>query len=79
MNSKYINEKIKEILYNNGISMINSEEKFLLDSISYVSVIVDIETTFKICVPPEKIVPKSDINLGFFVNMVAEILNISDD
>lgn len=76
MNYKYINERIKEILYTNGVIILSSEDDcFLLDSISYVSIIIDIENTFNVCISPEKIIPKHEINLKFFVDMVTETLD----
>lgn len=66
-----IKEKIKEILNFNGIEIINdNEEKIELDSLQFISIILDIEEEFKICVDD------SDLNYSNFKTIDDYVLYI---
>ena len=68
---------LKLILEGNGIFYIpeDKSEKLELDSIEFVSIICDIEETFRISIPTERILSLKDVTIQSLADLIREQLN----
>ena len=72
-----IRKRVIKVLNDNGVSIIPEldDEKILLDSIEFISVIVGLEEEFNIAIPEEFLTFEALQTIEQFVNMISFIVH----
>ena len=74
-----IHDQIVEIFEENGIDVENADSFNNIESIQYISIIVDIEQKFDVSLP-DYILTRDDIlNFDQFADIVKEVITVSDN
>lgn len=71
----YDRNKLIELLKENGVYVDGEDEALELDSLTYVTVIVDIENEFGISYPEQFMIEEINITLGELEDTILECLN----
>ena len=72
-----IRKRVRKVLNDNGVSIIPEldDEKILLDSIEFISVIVGLEEEFNIAIPEEFLTFEALQTIEQFVNMISFLVH----
>lgn len=74
-----IHDQIVEIFEENGVDVENADSFNNIESIQYISIIVDIEQKFDVPLP-DYILTRDDIlNFDQFADIVKEVITVSDN
>ena len=74
-----IHDQIVEIFEENGVDAENADSFNNIESIQYISIIVDIEQKFDVSLP-DYILTRDDIlNFDQFADIVKEVITVSDN
>lgn len=74
-----IHDQIVEIFEENGVDVENADSFNNIESIQYISIIVDIEQKFDVSLP-DYILTRDDIlNFDQFADIVKEVITVSDN
>ena len=74
-----IHDQIVEIFEENGVDVENADSFSNIESIQYISIIVDIEQKFDVSLP-DYILTRDDIlNFDQFADIVKEVITVSDN
>ena len=74
-----IHDQIVEIFEENGVDVENADSFYNIESIQYISIIVDIEQKFDVSLP-DYILTRDDIlNFDQFADIVKEVITVSDN
>lgn len=75
MNKEYIKEKLTSIMSQNGLCLLNEEELLEIDSVQFITIILDIEEAFQIEIPDDKLIIDELKSLDDFCNLIYSLLN----
>ncbi|NLC19991.1 MAG: acyl carrier protein [Clostridiales bacterium] len=75
MDKEYIKEKLTSIMSQNGLCLLNEEELLEIDSVQFITIILDIEEAFQIEIPDDKLIIDELKSLDDFCNLIYSLLN----
>jgi len=75
MDKEYIKEKLTSIMSQNGLCLLNEEELLEIDSVKFITIILDIEEAFQIEIPDDKLIIDELKSLDDFCNLIYSLLN----